>query len=170
MVTTNRMRPDNRRTEANRNPSFLREIFSPDWAALKRWNPVTKVVNKMMTHNAARKYVSTAMEQSQNPARFDLSVILRDISNVRVLLLEKVQGQACVISVAYQCEPRVIAVAFRGQNCGVAPRTLEWISASKLWSYISEKFQLVFSPKSHRLARWIFRFLTTSYHWASQRD
>ncbi len=32
----------------------------------------------------------------------------------------KAEGQACAIAVAFRCDSRVIAGAFRGRNCGVA--------------------------------------------------
>ena len=38
--------------------------------------------------------------------------------------MSKSQGQTCVISVAFRCETRVIAGAFRGRNCGVAGANL----------------------------------------------
>lgn len=34
--------------------------------------------------------------------------------------MSKVQGQTCVISLAFRCESRVIAGAFRGRSYGVA--------------------------------------------------
>ena len=73
-----------------------------------------------MTPSAARKYVSDAIERSQNPSRIDMAAILLDLPSIRRNVMSKAQGQPPVIAGAFRCETRVIAGAFRGRNCGVA--------------------------------------------------